>query len=144
MRHPDGPAYPVVKKVAPLPPSPSPLAPGPTPAPSGGKYEKPPCSSDETEAQVQGASSVVCAPGRDSGSCPAAPAGTKAMPQCVLQDSASGQKYCALVCIVDTSCPEGATCSLVGGFAGFCTYPKDAGVGVKALALAPPTPIFAV
>jgi len=119
------PSYPVVKKVAPVPPSPSP-SPKPTPTPAGGHYEKPPCGSDEAEAQVQGASGVVCAPKCDDDSCPAAPAGTRAKPQCVLSDRASGEKYCALVCILSSSCPGDAKCSLIGGFTGICVYPSDA------------------
>jgi hypothetical protein len=77
------------------------------------------------EASVQGLSGEVCAPPCDaSGACPSdTPAGTKATPQCLLQDSASGTKYCALACFFDSSCPSGTTCARQG-IVGICIYPE--------------------
>lgn len=86
-------------------------------------YEKPPCGKDEVEAQVQGAGGKLCAPACEGSFCPTdVPAGATAKPQCVLQDSASGKKYCALTCLQSSACPDGAKCSRVGGVLGICVY----------------------
>merc|ERR1712048_97837 len=89
-------------------------------------YEKPPCGSDEVQAQVQGANGSVCAPECASNlTCPTdKPMGTLAPAKCLLQDSSSGKKYCALVCAADFMCGlSGAKCSKVAGPIGVCTYP---------------------
>jgi len=124
------PSYPVVSgKPGPTPPSPSPPtppAPSPPvpPAPGSTHYEKPPCKSDEIDAEVQGADGEVCAPKCDGTSCPTdVPAGTKAQPQCILQTQ-SGDKYCALACTLPFSCPSGAHCARIAGISGICVYPK--------------------
>merc|ERR1711959_681739 len=47
----------------PSPPSPpTPPSPPSPPTPGSSHYEKPPCRSDETEAQVQGTGGELCAP----------------------------------------------------------------------------------
>merc|ERR1719498_320195 len=95
---------------------------------SASHYEKPPCASDEVQAQVQGANGSLCAPQCASNmSCPTdKPTGTLAPAKCLLQDSASGKKYCALVCAADFMCGfSGAKCSKVGGPVGVCTYPES-------------------
>ena len=60
------------------------------------------CMSDEESVQVQGVSGDFCSPpctGALKTSCPKdIPKGVTAAPQCALQDSASGNKYCALIC----------------------------------------------
>jgi C1A family cysteine protease len=86
----------------PGPPSPpAPPSPPSPPSPGTTHYEKPPCQSDEVEAQIQGASGSVCAPRCDNTACPTdVPPGTTAKPNCVLQDSSSGSKYCALTCFL--------------------------------------------
>merc|ERR1712190_392296 len=106
----------------PAPPSPTPPSPGTT------HYEKPPRQSDEVQASVQGAGGSLCAPKWDaSGSCPTdVPAGTQATPQCILQDSSSGDKYCALKCFL-SGCPSGAKCAMIGGIEGVCVYPDANG-----------------
>jgi len=122
------PSYPVITgsgpapgPTPPTPPSPSP--PTPPPAPASSHYEKPPCQSDEMEAQIQGTNGEVCAPSCDSGACPRdVPQGTSARPTCALQDSASGSKYCALMCLADSQCPSGASCAKVQAFLGVCVY----------------------
>ncbi|CAE7211553.1 CEP2 [Symbiodinium necroappetens] len=108
-------SYPVVSGKPGPSPSPSPPSP-PSPTPSKSHYEKPPCQSDEAQAEVEGAGGSVCAPHCDSGSCPSdTPEGTTAKPMCILQDSSSGSKYCAsaaesaLACILG-GCPEGSKC----------------------------------
>ena len=130
------PSYPVVKGSGPGPsPTPTPPAPSPTPTPpSSTHYEKPPCQSDEVDASIQGVDGEVCAPKCDaSGACPTdKPAGTKATPQCMLQDSASGAKYCALSCGFDSGCPAGAKCAHVG-LAGICVYPTTGTTSPKSL-----------
>jgi hypothetical protein len=109
-------------------------------APANGHYEKPPCGSDEAEAQLTGSSGVLCAPKCDaSGSCPTDfPSGVTATPLCALQDQ-SGNKYCALMCTSDSQCDTagGSTCSMVAGSEGVCTYPatKKALLGPKPLPL---------
>jgi len=128
-------SYPVVDGTVP-PAPPSPPAPSP-PAPAGGHYEHPPCQADEVAARVQGADGALCAPPcTGSSGCPAdVPAGTKATPQCVLQDSSSGSKYCALTCASDAECPAGAKCDSLG-FTGLCVYPDAADKAT--LSLEPP------
>eukprot|EP00439_Symbiodinium_sp_Y106_P080379 s725_g19.t1 len=115
-------------------PSPSPPSPAP-PTPSKSHYEKPPCQSDEAQAEVEGAGGTVCAPHCDSGSCPTdTPEGTTAKPMCILQDSSSGSKYCALACILG-GCPEGSKCVHLSSLLGICIYP-DAEATSKKMSLA--------
>jgi len=97
---------------------------GPSPAPVANHYEKPPCQSDEVEAQVQSANGEICAPRCDNGAaCPTdVPVGTKATPKCILQDQ-SGGRYCALTCFRSSGCPSGASCARIGGLQGVCVYP---------------------
>jgi len=113
-------SYPVVRGT----PGPSPGPSPPTP-PASSHYEKPPCQSDETEAQVQGTGGELCAPSCDTGACPTdVPPGTRATPQCILQDSSTGKKYCALSCFLPGSCPSGAKCARLSGLTGVCVYPE--------------------
>jgi len=95
-------------------------------APANGHYEKPPCGSDEAQAQLTGSSGVLCAPKCGLlGSCPKDfPSGVTATPKCALQDQ-SGGHYCALLCTADSQCDTagGSTCSMVSGSQGVCTYP---------------------
>lgn len=129
------PSYPIVKS-SPVPaPRPTPSPPPAPPAPATGHYEKPPCQSDEMDARVQGVNGAVCAPRCDSSRCPSdVPPGTTAQPQCALLDSATGSKYCALICTSDSSCPSGATCGAVGS-ASICVYPSEfkSGLNTKRL-----------
>jgi hypothetical protein len=113
------PSYPIVSTK----PGPSPSPPAPPPAST--HYEKPPCKSDEVDAQVQGADGELCAPSCDSAACPTdVPAGTTAKPKCILQDQQSQKKYCALSCFF-RGCPEGAKCSMIGVLTGICVYPSS-------------------
>merc|ERR1719229_1667026 len=110
---------------------------GPPPDPGKTHYEKPPCQSDEVEAEVQGTGGELCAPSCDDGACPTdVPAGTRAKPKCILQDSSSGKKYCALSCLLPGSCPSGAKCARIGGLTGVCVYPTGT--------LAPPEKVLEV
>jgi len=116
------PSYPVVSA------SPGP-APGPSPSPpmpAVSHYEKPPCQSDEVEAQLQNTDGELCAPHCDDGAaCPSdVPPGTKATPKCILQDGA-GNQFCALTCFFSSGCPSGAKCSHVSAFQGVCVYPSS-------------------
>jgi len=128
------PSYPVVSgKPGPSPSPPAPPSPPSPPSPSTTHYEKPPCQSDETIAQVDGASGSFCAPSCDTTACPTdVPPGTSAKPNCALQDSSTGSKYCALTCFLG-GCPTGATCNMLG-LRGICTYP-DATTHDKVLQL---------
>lgn len=123
-------SYPVASgKPGPAPgptPPPSPPSPPSPPTPGSTHYEHPPCRSDEVEAQVQGTSGSLCAPKCDGTTCPSdVPTGTTAKPACILQDSSSGEKYCALQCgLGQGKCPTGASCS--NFLTGVCTYPSEA------------------
>merc|ERR1712190_663123 len=98
----------------PAPPSP-PVPPSPPPSPpSSTHYEKPPCRSDEQDVSIQGFTGSVCTPKCTNNACPTdVPADTTVKPSCVLQDSSSGDKYCALTCLFG-GCPTGATCQHSG------------------------------
>lgn len=112
----------------PSPPSPpAPPSPPSPPSPSQSHYEHPPCQSDEVEVQVQGISGVMCSPSCTSAACPSdVPAGVSAQPKCILQDSSSGKKYCALQCSSDGDCDKagGAACQPLQSI-GLCTYPQS-------------------
>jgi len=113
-------------------PAPGPPVP-PAPAPGGAHYDKPPCLADEVEASVQGAGGELCAPPCDGMTCPSdVPAGTKASPKCILQDSGSGKMYCALTCFLSSGCPSGATCAHLG-ITGICVFPKTTSEPIKIL-----------
>lgn len=102
------------------------LKPADEPSDAGaGPYEAPPCQDGELNVHVQGIDGSYCAPKCDGSSCPAAPAGGSAIPQCVLQ-SPQGDKYCALVCTSQKTCPNGAECQKVQGDMGICTYADNA------------------
>lgn len=116
------PSYPIVSGS----PGPSPGPSPPGPSPSSSHYEKPPCQSDEVGVRIQGASGEVCAPKCTNSACPTdVPAGTKAKPQCALEDRSTGDKYCALECLFG-GCPSGAKCEHPGGrMMGICMYPES-------------------
>jgi len=121
------PSYPLVSAKpgpapGPAPPSP-PSPPSPPAPPAGSHYEQPPCQSDEVDVQIQGMKGETCVPECTTTACPTdVPAGTTATPQCVLQDAASGKKYCALTCLF-SGCPHPATCEH-SGLLGICMYPS--------------------
>merc|ERR1711941_165259 len=122
----------------PSPPAPpSPPSPPSPPAPASSHYEHPPCRSDEVDVQVQGLAGSTCTPKCSGSTCPTdVPAGTTATPRCALQDSSTGDKYCALTCFLG-GCPTGAKCEHVG-LTGICMYPSDARAA-KLLTPAPPS-----
>jgi len=131
------PSYPVVSGSGPAPgpaPPPSPPSPPSPPPPSTSHYEKPPCQSDEVEAQIQGASGVLCAPHCDNSACPTdVPEGATAHPMCALQDSSSASKYCALMCLTDSMCGSGASCAKIAGLFGVCVYPGSSKANLPTL-----------
>jgi len=92
-------------------------------------YEKPPCQSDETSFRIagtEGQEGSVCAPKcGPQDSCPQdTPSGTSVSPRCALRDS-SGNKYCALTCLLG-KCPPTAKCTWpAGAFLGYCAYPNS-------------------
>merc|ERR1712066_675858 len=111
--------------------SPSPPSP---PSPSSLHYEKPPCRSDEVDVKVQGLTGATCTPKCSGSTCPSdVPEGTTARPQCVLQDSSTGDKYCALTCLFG-GCPSGAKCEHVG-LTGICMYPDSDEIPSKTLVI---------
>jgi C1A family cysteine protease len=96
-------------------------------APTPPHYEPPPCGHDEVQAKVKGSETgVLCAPecGSNNQCVQDKPPGTTAEPACVLENSSTEKKYCALVCSKDTECPKNAKCSLMGGNMGICLYPQ--------------------
>ena len=129
-------SYPTGAKAAgPSPPSP----PGPTPpSPPAGKTHygdpKDGCMSDETEITIQGVTGDFCTPKCSLfKACPTdVPAGVTVAPQCALQDSSTGDKYCALICsptlpildqkAADAQCGDNASCKSVQLGVGVCTY----------------------
>ena len=103
-------SYPTgAKKAGPSPPSPSP------PSPPAGKTHygdpKDGCLSDEVEITIQGVTGDFCTPKCSLlKACPTdVPAGVTAGPQCALQDSSTGDKYCApdLLAVAPDRRPEG-------------------------------------
>ena len=95
----------------------------------GGDYEDPgatdTCHAGEQAAQIQGVKGAFCSPKCSaSESCPAAPKGTTAGPECCVETAgAKKPTYCALICESGETCPKGATCKPVQGV-GICTYNK--------------------
>ena len=92
-----------------------------------GDYEDPyttSCAANELNVTLDGVPGAFCSPPcTSSGGCPAAPKGTTAAPQCVLEvNGASTPTYCALICTPgQAGCPTGATCQAIQGV-GVCTY----------------------
>jgi hypothetical protein len=87
---------------------------------------------------IQGFTGSVCTPKCTNTACPTdVPAGTTDKPSCVLQDSASGDKYCAITCLFG-GCPTGATCQH-SGLTGICMYPDANAAPTKQLELAQST-----
>jgi len=82
------------------------------------------CSSDDVRGEVQDASGFICASkcAADTFNCPTdVPVGTTAQPQCMLQDVDRGP-FCALLCQVDSQCPNGARCRQMKQV-GLCLFP---------------------
>jgi C1A family cysteine protease len=118
-------------------PSPGP-SPGPGPAPGSTHYGDPyeaSCKSDEVNITITGVGGAVCSPKCTLGIFCASdvPEGVTAKPQCALQDSSSGSKYCALICSPttdeaslragDAQCSANGSCKAIQSV-GICTYDK--------------------
>ena len=95
---------------------------------STGAYEDPystSCAANELNVTVTGVPGAFCSPPCNAdGSCPAAPSGATADPECALEvNGASQPTYCALICTPPGTggCPSPATCQPVSGV-GVCTY----------------------
>lgn len=97
----------------------------------GDPYKKQ-CLKDEQSVTINGLGGALCVPPCNAdGSCPMdVPAGVTAKPGCVLTNSGTGQKYCALVCtpsssslpfVGDAQCGADASCKK-GTSEGLCTY----------------------
>jgi len=109
----------------------APPSPGPSPKPSGNHYNDPyvtSCTGGDVNMTIQGVAGAMCSPECTS-SCPSAPSGFTADPECALQ-STSGEKYCALICEPGSSsaCDPSAkaTCKSIQG-TGICTYDEGSG-----------------
>merc|ERR1712125_231382 len=126
------PSYPTGAKAAGPSPGPSPPSPPSPPGPpSATHYEDPKggCLPDEVDITIQGVQGAACVPKCTLGIfCPSdVPAGVTAAPTCALQDSSSGDKYCALICSPgnDAQCGTNASCKSIQT-TGICTYDDDA------------------
>lgn len=82
------------------------------------------CMSGEEAVQIQGVTGDFCSPSCASGPCPTdVPTGTTAMPECALETQGSSKpSRCALICESSSKCPTGASCQMVQGTIGLCTY----------------------
>jgi len=89
-------------------------------------YEDPKggCRKDEEAVRIQGVPGALCSPSCSTKACPNnLPEGVTASPQCAL--SAGADKRCALICKQGDNCGESASCKLVQGSIGICTYDDD-------------------
>jgi hypothetical protein len=89
------------------------------------------CLKDETAVQVEGLGGDFCSPpctGPLKSTCPTdAPKDVTAAPECALRNQATGEGYCALVCIPGAANQCGkATCKNVQLGLGICTYDDEA------------------
>ena len=84
------------------------------------------CNAGEQAAQIQNVKGAFCSPKcKGESKCPPAPPRTTAQPQCCVEGPGSSKpSYCALVCQAGETCPTGATCKIVQGNLGICTYNK--------------------
>ena len=94
---------------------------------AGSHYEDPsagPCQSGEEAVQIQGVQGAFCSPSCANSACPTdVPAGTSAVPECALEvQGQSKPTYCALICEASSKCPTNASCKMVQGSIGICTY----------------------
>jgi len=98
-------------------------------------YEDPKngCRSDEKAVGVPGANGTFCSPTCTSRSCPSkVPDGVTAKPHCELKVGAT--KRCALLCNKYSNCGNNASCKLVRGATGMCTYDDEAAGDTAAVA----------
>ena len=88
------------------------------------------CEADETAFSIMGVPGQICSPTCTTNPCPSdVPDGVTATPTCALQNPASGEKYCALICDPSKTLrgSEGggqcgpANCQPIQG-TGICTY----------------------
>merc|ERR1712117_91318 len=89
-------------------------------------YEDPKngCRSDEKAVGVPGANGTFCSPTCTSKACPSkVPDGVTAKPHCELKVGAT--KRCVLLCNKYSNCGKNASCKLVRGATGMCTYDDD-------------------
>ena len=98
-------------------------------APATSHYEDPgtsgTCQSGEEAVQIQGVKGGFCSPKCGLFTpCPKdVPAGTTATPECALETPGSkSASRCALICQKSSKCPAKASCKMVQGAIGLCTY----------------------
>merc|ERR1719270_2811526 len=90
-------------------------------------YEDPKsgCRKDEKVVRVPGANGTLCSPVCKSRACPTkVPDAVTGKPHCVLKVGAT--RRCALLCNKYSNCGKNASCKLVRGAIGMCTYDDDA------------------
>jgi C1A family cysteine protease len=129
-------SYPTGVTKAGPPPPPPPTPPSPPGPPTHSHYGDPKdgCLTDEIEISIQGITGDFCTPKCSLfKACPTdVPTGVTAQPQCALQDSSTGDKYCALICSpslpianqksADEQCGTNASCKAAQAGVGLCTY----------------------
>ena len=75
---------------------------------------------------MQGIPGGICTPHCSvTGACPLdKPDQCEAVPRCALENRATGEKFCALMCQSGMTCGAGASCKIVpgAGSIGICTY----------------------
>ena len=81
------------------------------------------CLSDEVPIRIQGLKGAMCTSACSKSACPTdLPESCDAHPQCVLENKANHEKYCALLCSKDSHCGAGASCEQIQPGVGLCTY----------------------
>jgi len=82
------------------------------------------CMIDEVPIRVQGVRGGMCtAHCSPAGACPSdKPTNCEAVPRCALENRATGEKFCALMCSQGMTCGQGASCKVIQGSLGICTY----------------------
>jgi hypothetical protein len=81
------------------------------------------CLSDEVPIRIQGLKGSMCTSACSKSACPTdLPESCDAKPQCVLENKANHEKYCALLCSKNSHCGTGSSCEQIQPGVGLCTY----------------------
>ena len=95
----------------------------------GSDYEDPTanggsCNAGEEAVRIQNVQGSFCSPSCATAACPTnVPAGTTAQPECCLETPGPSKPgRCALICQASSKCPAKASCKMVQGAIGICTY----------------------
>jgi hypothetical protein len=74
--------------------------------------------------RIQGVRGGICTTHcSPAGACPSdKPPGANAVERCALENRGTGEKFCALLCSAGMACGSGASCKIIQGNLGICTY----------------------